>query len=147
MLRVKQKEGNVRSEDSGEESFNEKDASKNLTTEQRIMKFKKLLFTSGLLERIETARLDIGGKEASRKFELYPRLKYDPGSDSDQFLKEPTYLHTQYYVRHSETYSSFCINVKEGGIYCERRNKKDQINVVSVSDPEIREWFAFLEKK
>jgi hypothetical protein len=115
--------------------------------EQKIMKYKTALFRSGLLERIERERLEIEKKETTNKFDLYPRLAYESNGGSDHFLKDLTYLHTQYCVKHSTGYSSFCINVKVDGIYWESGTKKIKLNLPAISDQEIHNWFAFLEKK
>lgn len=115
--------------------------------EQKIMEYKKTLFESGLLERIEKERLEIEKKETAHKFDLYPRPAYESNRDSDYFLKDFTYLHTQYCVKHSTCYSSFCINVKADGIYWESGTKIKKLNLWAISDQEIHNWFALLEKK
>jgi hypothetical protein len=113
--------------------------------EQRIIKHKNTLFKCGLLKGIEKVRL---GRESVQKLDLYPRSAYESNRDSQHFLKELTYLHTQYFVRHSACYSSFCIAVKADGIYWESGgNIKKLSNPFTVTDQEIREWFALLEKK
>jgi hypothetical protein len=115
--------------------------------EQKIMEYKKTLFESGLLERIEKEKLEIEKKETAHKLDLYPRPAYESDRDSDHFLKDLTYLHTQYCVKHSASYSSFCINVKEDGIYWESGKKIKKLNLWKISDQEIHDWFALLEKK
>ena len=115
--------------------------------EQKIMEYKKALFESGLLEKIEKRRLEIEKKENVHKLDLYPRLAYESNRDSDHFLKELSYLHTQYKVRHSGCYSSFCIDVKADGIYWESGKKTKKINLTQVSEHEIDDWFVLLAKK
>ena len=112
--------------------------------EQKIMKNKKTLFESGLLERIEKERLE---KETAHKLDLYPRPDYESNRDSAHFLKDFTYLHTQYCVKHSTAYSSFSINLKAEGIYWESGGKIKKINPWIIADQEIHNWFALLEKK
>jgi hypothetical protein len=115
--------------------------------EQKIMKNKKTLFESRLLERIEKERLEIEKKETAHKIDLYPRPDYESNRDSAYFLKDFTYLHTQYCVKHSTAYSSFSINLKAEGIYWESGGKIKKINPWIISDQEIHNWFALLEKK
>lgn len=115
--------------------------------EKNIMEYKKALFESGLLERIEKRRLEIEKKEPAHKLSLYPRLAYESNRDSDHFLKELSYLHTQYSVKHSGMYSSFCIDVKADGIYWESGKKTKKMKPEKISDQEIYDWFVLLEKK
>ena len=65
--------------------------------EQEIMGHKKTLLESGLLERIEKRRLELK-KDTAHNFDLYPRHTYKGSMDSDHFLKELSFLHTQYTV-------------------------------------------------
>jgi len=114
--------------------------------EQKIMKHKKTLFDSGLLERIENRRLELK-KETAHNFDLYPRQTYKGSLDSDHFLKELSFLHTQYSVDHSGCYSSFCIEVKEDGIYWVKSGKNSKkLNPENISDQEIRDWYRSLGK-
>lgn len=113
----KRKEHNMISPEKGADDLKRDQA------EQKVMGYKKALFISGLLERIEKTRLEIENKATALKFDLYPRPAYEGNRDSDYFLKELTYLHTQYCVRHSMSYSSFCINLKADGIYWESGTK------------------------
>ncbi len=114
--------------------------------EQKIMKFKKTLFDSGLLERIEKRRLEIK-EETADKFDLYPRLTYKGSMDSDHFLKELSFLHTQYSVDRSGCYSSFCIEVKADGIYWVKSGKSSKkLNPGNISDQEIKDWYRALSK-
>ena len=114
--------------------------------EQKIMKYKKTLFDSGLLERIEKRRSELK-KETAHNFDLYPRLTYKGTLDSDHFLKELSFLHTQYSVDHSGCYSSFCIEVKEDGIYWVKSGKNSKkLKMESISDQEIHDWFRSLGK-
>ncbi len=114
--------------------------------EQKIMKYKKTLFDSGLLERIEKRRSELK-KETAHNFDLYPRLTYKGTLDSDHFLKELSFLHTQYSVDHSGCYSSFCIEVKEDGIYWVKSGKNSKkLKMESISDQEIQDWFRSLGK-
>lgn len=115
--------------------------------EQNIMENKKALFESGLLERIEKRRLEIEKKEPTHKLSLYPRLAYESNRDSDHFLKELSYLHTQYSVKDSGMYSSFCIDVKADGIYWESGKKTKKMKPEKISDQEIHDWFVLLGKK
>ena len=110
------------------------------------MKYNKTLFDSGLLERIEKRRLELN-KETAHNFDLYPRLTYKGTLDSDHFLKELSFLHTQYSVDHSGCYSSFCIEVKENGIYWVKSGKTSKkLNPETISDQEIHLWFGSLGK-
>ena len=114
--------------------------------EQKIMKHKKTLLDSGLLERIEKRRLELK-KENAHNFDLYPRHTYKGSMDSDHFLKELSFLHTQYSVDHSGFYSSFCIEVKEDGIYWVKSGKNSKkLNIQNISDQEIHTWFGSLGK-
>ena len=114
--------------------------------EQKIMKHKKTLLDSGLLERIEKRRLELKN-EGAHKFGLYPRPTYRGSMDSDHFLKELSFLHTQYSVDHSGCYSSFCIEVKEDGIYWVKSGKNSKkLNPENISDQEIRDWYRSLGK-
>ena len=114
--------------------------------EQKIMKYKKTLFDSGLLERIEKRRLELK-EETAHRFDLYPRLTYKGSMDSDHFLKELSFLHTQYSVDQSGRYSSFCIEVKADGIYWVKSGKNSKkLNPGNISDQEIRDWFGSLSK-
>jgi hypothetical protein len=114
--------------------------------EQKIMKYKKTLFDSGLLERIEKRRSELK-KETAHNFDLYPRLTYKGTLDSDHFLKELSFLHTQYSVDHSGCYSSFSIEVKEDGIYWVKSGKNSKkLKIESISDQEIHDWFRSLGK-
>jgi hypothetical protein len=114
--------------------------------EQNIMKYKKTLFDSGLLERIEKRRLELK-KETAHNFDLYPRHTYKGSMDSDHFLKELSFLHTQYSVDHSGFYSSFCIEVKADGIYWVKTGKNSRkLKMESISDQEIHDWFRSLGK-
>jgi len=115
--------------------------------EQKIMEYKKALFESGLLEKIEKKRLEIEKKETVHKFDLYPRLAYESNRDSDHFLKELSFLHTEYSVKHSGWYSSFCIKVTADGIYWEAGKKTKKLNLGKISDLEIHDWFGLLGKK
>jgi hypothetical protein len=115
--------------------------------EQKIMEYKKALFESGLLERIEKKRLEVEKKEILHQFDLYPRLAYESNRDSDHFLKELSFLHTEYSVKHSGWYSSFCIKVTVDGIYWGSGKKTKKLNLNKISDQEIHDWFAFLAKK
>jgi len=115
--------------------------------EQNIMEHKKALLGSGLLERIEKRRLELRN-DVTRKFDLYPRLTYRGSLDSDHFLKELSFLHTQYTVDLSGWYSSFCIEVKADGIYWVQSGKKPQkINLVTITDHDIADWFLFLSRE
>ena len=114
--------------------------------EQNIMKYKKTLFDSGLLERIEKRRLELK-KETAHNFDLYPRHTYKGSMDSDHFLKELSFLHTQYSVDHSGCYSSFCIEVKADGIYWVKSGKPSKkLKLENISDQEIQDWFWSLGK-
>ena len=116
--------------------------------EEKIMEYKKALFESGLLERIEKKRLEVEKGETTHKFDLYPRLTYRGGLDSDHFLKELSFLHTQYTVDLSGWYSSFCIEVKADGIYWVQSGKQPQkINLVTITDHDIADWFWSLSKE
>ncbi len=111
--------------------------------EQKHLEYKKTLFESGLLEKIEKKRLEIK-KENVYKFDLYPCPNYDSLS-SDHFLKELSLLHTQYSVDHSGCYISFCIEVKPNGIYWATSGKKaKKIDPQKISDQEIHNWFDLL---
>ncbi len=115
--------------------------------EEKTMEYKKALFESGLLERIEKKRVEIEKGEAAHKLDLYPRLTYERGTDSDHFLKELSFLHTQYSVRHSDRYSSFCIEVRADGIYLVKSGKQTQkINLQKISDHDIHDWFLSLSR-
>ena len=115
--------------------------------EQKIMEHKKALFESGLLERIEKRRLELK-KETGQDFNLYPRLTYKGGMDSDHFLKELSFLHTQYSVDLSGWYSSFCIEVKADGIYWVKSGKQSKkINSGNITDHDIDDWFWSLSKE
>jgi hypothetical protein len=114
--------------------------------EQKIMKYKKTLFDSGLLERIEKRRLELK-QETAYNFDLYPRLNYRGSMDSDHFLKEVSFLHTQYSVDRSGCYSSFCIEVKADGIYWVKSGKNSKkLNAENISDQEIQDWYRSLGK-
>jgi hypothetical protein len=114
--------------------------------EQKHLEYKKTLFESGLLEKIEKRRLEIK-KENAYKFDLYPCPNYDSLS-SDHFLKELSLLHTQYSVDHSGSYVSFCIEVKPDGIYWVPSGKKPKkIDPQTISDQEIHNWFDFLVRR
>jgi hypothetical protein len=116
--------------------------------EQKIMEYKKALFESGLLERIEKERLEIGRGATAHKFDLYPRLTYESNRHSDHFLKELTYLHTKYSVDHAGEYSSFCIDVKADGIYLAKTGKETKkINFEKITDHDIHDWFLSLSKE
>ena len=115
--------------------------------EKNIMEYKKALFESGLLERIEKRRLEIEEKQPTHKLSLYPRLAYESNRDSDHFLKELSFLHTEYSVKHSGWYSSFCIKVAADGIYWESGKKTKKMKPEKVSDQEIHDWFVLLGKK
>ena len=109
--------------------------------EQKTMKYKKTLFDSGLLERIEKRRLELK-QETAHNFDLYPCLIYRGSMDSDHFLKELSFLHTQYTVDLSGLYSSFCIEVKAEGIYWVKSGKQTKkINPGNITDHEIADWF------
>ncbi|MBU1206706.1 MAG: hypothetical protein KKH04_07250 [Proteobacteria bacterium] len=125
----------------GEEDF------KREHEEQKIMEYKKALFESGLLERIEKKRLEIEKKETVHNFDLYPRLAYESNRDSDHFLKEPSFLHTQYSIKHSGWYSSFCVEVTADGVYWKSGQKTKKLKLEKISDQEIHDWFALLAKK
>jgi len=114
--------------------------------EQKIMQHKKILFESGLLEKIEKRRLELK-KETGQNFNLYPRLTYKGSMDSDHFLKELSFLHTQYSVDLSGWYSSFCIEVKADGIYWVKSGKQTKkINPGNITDHDIADWFWSLSK-
>jgi len=114
--------------------------------EQKHLEYKKTLFESGLLEKIEKKRLEIR-KGNVYKFDLYPCSNYDSLS-SDHFLKELSLLHTQYSVDLSGGYVSFCIQVKPDGIYWVPSGKKPKkIDPQTISDQEIRNWFDFLVRR
>ncbi len=114
--------------------------------EQNIMKYKKALFDSGLLERIEKRRLELK-KETAHNFDLYPRHTYKGTLDSDHFLKELSFLHSQYTVDLSGLYSSFCIEVKADGIYWVKSGKQTKkINPWEITDQNIGDWFWSLSK-
>ena len=115
--------------------------------EQKIMEYKKALFESGLLERIEKKRLEIEKKEILHQFDQYPRLAYESNRDSDHFLKELSFLHTEYSVKHSGWYSSFGIEVTADGIYWKSGKKTKKLKLEKISDQEIHDWFALLTKK
>jgi hypothetical protein len=115
--------------------------------EQKIIEYKKALFESGVLEGIEKKRLEIEKKETVHKFDLYPRLAYESNRDSDHFLKELSFLHTEYSVKHSGWYSSFCIKVAADGIYWESGKKTKKLNLNKITDQEIDYWFGLLVKK
>jgi hypothetical protein len=115
--------------------------------EQKIMQHKKILFESGLLEKIEKRRLELK-KETGQNFNLYPRLTYKGSMDSDHFLKELSFLHTQYSVDLSGWYSSFCIEVKADGIYWVKSGKQSKkINPGNITDHDIDDWFWSLSKE
>ena len=115
--------------------------------EQKIMQHKKILFESGLLEKIEKRRLELK-KETGQNFNLYPRLTYKGSMDSDHFLKELSFLHTQYSVDLSGWYSSFCIEVKADGIYWVKSGKQTKkINSGNITDHDIDDWFWSLSKE
>ena len=125
----------------GEEDF------KRDHVEQKIMQHKKILFESGLLEKIEKRRLELK-KETGQNFNLYPRLTYKGSMDSDHFLKELSFLHTQYSVDLSGWYSSFCIEVKADGIYWVKSGKQSKkINPGNITDHDIDDWFWSLSKE
>jgi len=116
--------------------------------EQKIMGYKEALFESGLLERIEKEKLVIERGATTHKFNLYPRLAYESNRDSDHFLKELTYLHTQYSINHVGGYSSFCIEVKADGIYLAKTGKETKkINFEKITDHDINDWFLSLSKE
>ena len=124
----------------------QEDLKKTAAGEQNIMGRKKTLLESGLLERIEKRRLELK-KEVAHKFGLYPRLTYSGGTDSDHFLKELSFLHTQYSVDRSGCYSSFCIEVKADGIYWVKSGKSSKkLNPENISDQEIQDWYRALGK-
>ena len=111
------------------------------------MQHKKILFESGLLEKIEKRRLELK-KETGQNFNLYPRLTYKGSMDSDHFLKELSFLHTQYSVDLSGWYSSFCIEVKADGIYWVKSGKQTKkINSGNITDHDIDDWFWSLSKE
>jgi len=111
------------------------------------MQHKKILFESGLLEKIEKRRLELK-KETGQNFNLYPRLTYKGSMDSDHFLKELSFLHTQYSVDLSGWYSSFCIEVKADGIYWVKSGKQSKkINPGNITDHDIDDWFWSLSKE
>ena len=115
--------------------------------EQKIMQHKKILFESGLLEKIEKRRLELKN-EGAHKFGLYPRPTYRGSMDSDHFLKEPSFLHTQYSVDLPGWYSSFCIEVKADGIYWVKSGKQTKkINSGNITDHDIDDWFWSLSKE
>ncbi len=115
--------------------------------EQEIMGHKKTLLESGLLERIEKRRLELNN-DVAHKFGLYPRLTYSASMDSDHFLKELSFLHTQYTVDLSGLYSSFCIEVKAEGIYWVKSGKQTKkINPWEITDHDIADWFWSLSKE
>ena len=115
--------------------------------EQKIMQHKKILFESGLLEKIEKRRLELK-KETGQNFNLYPRLTYKGSMDSDHFLKELSFLRTQYSVDLSGWYSSFCIEVKADGIYWVKSGKQSKkINPGNITDHDIDDWFWSLSKE
>ena len=114
--------------------------------EQDIMEHKKDLLGSGLLERIEKRRLELKN-DVTHKFGLYPRLTYRGSMDSDHFLKELSFLHTQYSVDLSGRYSSFCIEVKADGIYWVKSGKQTKkIKPGNITDHDIADWFWSLSK-
>ncbi len=116
--------------------------------EEKIMGYKKALFESGLLERIEKRRLEIQRGATADKFNLYPRLTYESKGDSGHFLKELTYLHTQYSVDQVGGYSFFCIEVKADGIYLAKTGKgTKKIAFEKITDHDIHDWFLFLGKE
>ena len=125
----------------------QEDLKKRAPGEQNIMEHKKALLGSGLLERIEKRRLELQN-EGAHKFGLYPRLAYRDSMDSDHFLKELSFLHTQYSVDLSGRYSSFCIEVKANGIYWVKSGKQTRkINPGNISDHDIADWFWSLSKE
>ena len=125
----------------------QEDLKKGAPGEQKIMEHKKALLESGLLERIEKRRLELKN-DMTHKFGLYPRLTYKGTLDSDHFLKELSFLHTQYCVDLSGWYSSFCIEVKADGIYWVQSGKQTKkINPVNITDQEIADWFWSLSRK
>ena len=122
------------------------DLKKTAAGEQEIMGYKKTLLESGLLERIEKRRLELK-QETAHNFDLFPCLNYRGSMDSDHFLKEASFLHTQYSVDRSGCYSSFCIEVKEDGIYWVKSGKTSKkLNMENISDQEIHTWFRSLGK-
>lgn len=114
--------------------------------EQKHLEFKKTLFESGLLEKIEKKRLEIK-KENAYNFDLYPCPTY--GSlNSDHFLKELSLVHTQYSVDHSGCYISFCIEVKPTGVYLVPSGKEPKkIDPQKITDQEIKNWFDLLVRR
>jgi hypothetical protein len=135
------KENNMGCPQNGEAELKRKHA------EEKIMEYKKTLFESGLLERIEKKRLEVEKGEGAHKFDLYPRLAYETRADSDHFLKELSFLHTQYSVKHSDWYSSFCIEVRADGIYLVKSGKQTKkINLQTISDHDIHDWFLSLSR-
>ena len=125
----------------------EKDLRRRAEGEQKIMEHKKALFESGLLERIEKRRLELKD-QGGHKFGLYPRLSYKGSMDSDHFLKQLSFLHTQYSVDLPGWYSSFCIEVKADGIYWVKSGKQTKkINPGNITDNEIDDWFWSLSKE
>jgi hypothetical protein len=125
----------------------QEDLKKRAPGEQNIMEHKKALLGSGLLERIEKRRLELKN-EGTHKFGLYPRPTYRGSMDSDHFLKELSFLHTQYSVDLSGWYSSFCIEVKADGIYWVKSGKQTKkINPGNITDHDIADWFWSLSKQ
>ena len=125
----------------------QEDLEKGAPGEQSTIEHKKALLESGLLERIEKRRLELKN-DVTHKFDLYPRLTYRGDLDSDHFLKELSFLHTQYTVDLSGRYSSFCIEVKADGIYWVQSGKQPKkINPVDITDNAIADWFWSLSKE
>jgi hypothetical protein len=111
--------------------------------EEKHLEYKKTLFQSGLLEKIEKKRLEFV-KDNAYKFDLYPRPTYR-SLNSDHFLKELSLVHTQFSVDHSGHYVSFCIEVKPGGIYLVPSGKNPKkIDPQKITDREIHNWFDLL---
>ena len=125
----------------------QEDLKKTADGEQNIMGHKKTLLESGLLERIEKRRLELKN-DVAHKFGLYPRLTYSGSMDSDHFLKELSFLHTQYTVDLTGRYSSFCIEVKADGIYWVKSGKQiKKINPWDITDHDIADWFWSLSRE
>ncbi len=125
----------------------QEDFKKTAAGEQNIMGHKKTLLESGLLERIEKRRLELKN-DVTHKFGLYPRLTYSGNMDSDHFLKELSFLHTQYTVDLAGWYSSFCIEVKADGIYWVQSGRQTKkINPWDITDQDIADWFWSLSRE